>query len=47
MTLDVTISCPIAETAGSAHSEEARRFLGFLLSPEGQPILDKVGFMRP
>lgn len=45
--LDVAISYPIAVTAGSAHGEEARRFVGFLLSPEGQAIVGKYGFRRP
>lgn len=45
--LDVAISYPIAKTAGSANGEEAKRFIGFVLSPAGQAILGKYGFLKP
>ncbi len=45
--LDVAISYPIARTATGAHGEEAKRFIGFVLSPAGQTILGKYGFLKP
>lgn len=45
--LDVPISYPIARTSGSAHAEEAKRFVDYVLSSAGQVILDKHGFQKP
>lgn len=45
--LDVAISYPIARTAAATNGEEAKRFIGFVLSPAGQAILAKYGFLKP
>lgn len=45
--LDVAISYPIARTRASAYAEEARRFVGYVLSPAGQTVLRKHGFRQP
>lgn len=45
--LAVAISYPIAKTSGSTNGEEAKRFVGFVLSPAGQAILNKYGFRKP
>jgi molybdate transport system substrate-binding protein len=45
--LDIAISYPIAKTTASANGEEARRFVGFILSPAGQAILNKYAFRKP
>lgn len=45
--LNVAIRYPIAKTAGSANHGEARRFIGFILAPGGQAILNKHGFSGP
>ena len=45
--LDIAISYPIAKTIGSANGEEAKRFVGFVLSSAGQAILHKFGFRKP
>ena len=45
--LDVAISYPIAKTLSSANAEEAKRFVAFVLSPAGQAILAKYGFLKP
>ena len=45
--LDIAISYPIATTTGSAHGEEARRFIGYVVSPAAQTILAKYGFRKP
>lgn len=45
--LDVSISYPIAKTANSANAQEAQRFIAYTLSPAGQGILGKYGFLKP
>jgi molybdate transport system substrate-binding protein len=45
--LDVAIHYPIASTMISTNKEEARRFVRFILAPEGQAILHKYGFSKP
>jgi molybdate transport system substrate-binding protein len=45
--LDVAISYPIARTAASANAAEAERFIGYVLSPQGQAVLAKFGFRKP
>ena len=45
--LDVAISYPIAKTATSTNGDAATRFIGFVLSPAGQAILAKYGFLKP
>lgn len=45
--LDASISYPIATTEGSANGEDARRFIAFVLSPAGQMIFEKYGFLKP
>lgn len=45
--LDVAITYPVATLAGSAHGDEARQFVAYVLSPAGQAILGKYGFRKP
>lgn len=45
--LDIPISYPIARIAASANRETAEKFIGFVLSPPGQAILAKYGFLKP
>ena len=44
--LDITINYPIATTVDSTNSVEARSFVAFILSPTGQNILGKYGFLK-
>lgn len=41
------ISYPIAKIKDSTHSEEAKRFIGFLFLPQSQAILSQYGFQKP
>lgn len=45
--LDVPIAYPIARTRVGANAAEAKRFVDFVLSPTGQAILGKYGFLKP
>lgn len=45
--LTEVIHYPIAPTAHSAHIVEARQFVAYVLSPAGQSILAKHGFLKP
>lgn len=45
--LQTAISYPIARVAGSSHADEAKRFVAYVLSAEGQAILGKYGFLKP
>lgn len=45
--LDVVITYPIATISGSAHGDEARQFVAYVLSPAGQAILGRHGFQKP
>lgn len=45
--LKEVIHYPIAPTSNSAHIVEARKFVAYVLSPAGQSILAKYGFMKP
>ena len=45
--LAVDIRYPMAKTANSAHAEDASRFIAFVMSPAGQAILAKYGFLKP
>ncbi len=44
---EIQITYPIAAINGGAQAEEAKRFIEFLLSPAGQSILAKYGFLKP
>lgn len=44
---DTPISYPIAYTAATANTAEAKRFINYVLSPEGQSILAKYNFKKP
>ena len=44
--VDLAINYPIATTMGSANGAQARRFIGFILAPAGQAILQKYGFRK-
>lgn len=41
------VTYPIALVHGSAHAADAKAFAEFVLSPQGQAILAKYGFMPP
>ncbi|HMM54667.1 MAG TPA: molybdate ABC transporter substrate-binding protein [Candidatus Desulfobacillus sp.] len=41
------ISYPIARVAAGANAEEARRFIAYVLSPAGQEVLARFGFLKP
>ncbi len=43
--LNVIAQYPIAALIDSAHADEARGFVGFVLSPEGQSLLSQSGFL--
>lgn len=45
--VEVPISYPIARVAAGANAEEARRFIAYVLSPAGQEILARYGFLKP
>lgn len=45
--LDRPITYPIAHTSSSAHTESAKRFVAFVLSPTGQGLLARHGFRKP
>lgn len=45
--LDTAIRYPIAVVADSAQPAEARRFIDYVLSPDGQAALSRYGFTRP
>lgn len=38
---------PIAKTQGSKNGMEAKRFIAFVLAPDGQAIFSKYGFQKP
>jgi len=44
--LDVAIDYPIARTATAADAAETKRFVDFVLSPAGQAVLAKYGFLK-
>lgn len=45
--LNEVISYPIAASAGSSNAKEAKSFIDYVLSPAGQTILGKYGFLKP
>lgn len=45
--LDVAITYPIAEINQSKNSAEAKRFMAYVLSKDGQKVLAKYGFVKP
>jgi len=45
--VDVPITYPIGLVAGGPQPAQARQFVDFLLSPAGQMILAKYGFLKP
>lgn len=45
--LAVPIAYPIARTTVGANAAEAQRFVDYVLSPAGQAILAKYGFLKP
>jgi molybdate transport system substrate-binding protein len=44
---ETPITYPIALVAGSPNPEGARRFVDFVLSPEGRSVLARYGFRKP
>lgn len=45
--LQQSIRYPIATTAAAANPAQAKRFVDFILSPAGQAILARYGFLKP
>lgn len=45
--LDIAIVYPMARVADSAHADEAKRFMAYVLSTDGQAILGRYGFRKP
>lgn len=45
--LDVAITYPIAQINQSKNSVEAKRFIAYVLSKDGQKVLAKYGFVKP
>ncbi|HJV07285.1 MAG TPA: molybdate ABC transporter substrate-binding protein [Chromobacteriaceae bacterium] len=41
------IRYPIAESAHSSNAKEAKSFIDYVLSPAGQAVLGKYGFLKP
>lgn len=45
--LNSAISYPIAASTSSSNAKEAKSFIEYVLSPAGQTILGKYGFLKP
>lgn len=45
--LPTRILYPLATTTAAANATEAKRFVAFILSPAGQAILARYGFLKP
>ena len=45
--MDIAISYPIARTRDSAHADEAKRFVDYVMSSAGQAVLSQHGFQKP
>ena len=45
--LQQSIRYPLATTTAAANPDDARRFVAFILSPAGQAILARYGFLKP
>lgn len=45
--VDVPMTYPIGRVAAGANSAEAQRFIAFVMSPTGQDILARSGFLKP
>lgn len=45
--LKTPVSYPIARIADSANADEARRFVAYVLSPDGQKVLARYKFRQP
>lgn len=43
---DIALQYPIAPAAASANTVEARRFVDFVMSPAGQAVLRRYGFLQ-
>ena len=44
---ETPISYPIATIAGSPNTDTARKFIDFVVSPAGQAVLARYGFLKP
>jgi len=44
---EVAISYPVAVVTGGPNAEAARKFVDYVLSPAGQAVLAKYGFLKP
>lgn len=44
---ETPISYPIAAVRSAPNADGARKFIAFLLSPEGQAVLARFGFLKP
>src|SRR5690606_28098417 len=47
VTLETPVRYPVARLLGSPRAEAAQRFIDHLLSPDGQAILARHGFLAP
>ena len=45
--LNVPLTYPIAVTAGTKQPQQAAEFVAFVMSPAGQAVLAKYGFLKP
>jgi molybdate transport system substrate-binding protein len=45
--LDTPVTYPIAPATASANAGEARRFVAYVMSPAGQSMLARYGFLKP
>lgn len=45
--VDVPMTYPIARIAAGPSGEEAKRLIAYILSPAGQAVLAKYGFLKP
>lgn len=45
--VDVPMTYPIARIAAGPSGEEAKRFIAYVMSPAGQSILARYGFLKP
>jgi molybdate transport system substrate-binding protein len=45
--VDMPMTYPIGRTAAGPSGEEAKRFIAYVLSPAGQAILARYGFLKP
>ena len=45
--LNVPLTYPIAVTSGTKQPQQAADFVAYVLSPAGQAVLARYGFLKP